>query len=132
MIRLGTALWLIAVCTVGWGMFQVKYEVMQLEDQLARVNKQIADGNEAIRVLNAEWSLLTQPARLDQLAKRYLNLQPIGTQQLVRLDQVPLRGEPEPAVGSSTPPSPAPARQKPVHPAAPAASSAARQLAATR
>ncbi len=79
MIRPSTALWAAAVVVVGYAMFQVKYEVMQQESQLARINRQIADSREAIRVLKAEWSFLTQPARLSALSKRYLNLVPIET-----------------------------------------------------
>ena len=92
MIRLGTLIWMAAVALVGYAMFQVKYEVVQQEEQFARLNRKIADGREAIRVLNAEWSFLSQPSRLNDLAKRYLNLVPIGTAQLVtNLDALPLR-----------------------------------------
>jgi hypothetical protein len=92
MIRIGTLIWMAAVALVGYAMFQVKYEVVQQEEQLARLNRQIADGREAIRVLNAEWSFLSQPARLNELAKRYLTLVPIGTAQLLNnLDALPMR-----------------------------------------
>ena len=109
MIRLGTLLWALLVGISGYAMFQVKYEVVQLEDELARVNRQIAGGREAIRVLNAEWSFLNQPARLDQLAKRHLNLGPIGTNQVGRLDTLPRRSPTPPAAAvAAAAPSPAP------------------------
>ena len=85
MIRPSTLFWGLLVAASGYAMFQVKYEVAQLEDELGRVNRQIGNGREAIRVLNAEWSYLNQPSRLDQLAKRYLNLGPIQTSQIGRL-----------------------------------------------
>ena len=82
-------------------MFQVKYEVMQQEEQLARLNQQIADGREAIRVLNAEWSFLNQPARLDELAKRYLTLVPIGdgADSSPSIDALPMRASAAAAAG---------------------------------
>jgi len=111
MIRPSTALWASAVIVVGYAMFQVKYEVMQQEDQLARINRQIADSREAVRVLNAEWSFLTQPTRLGELSKRYLNLVPIGTAQLGSIDAIPLRNGDQ--AGTAPRPEPAP---PPLHP----------------
>jgi cell division protein FtsL len=109
MIRPSTAFWMVTVVAVGYGMFQVKYEVMQLEEQLVKVNHQIAASREAIHVLNAEWSFLTQPTRLAELAKRHLNLAPIATAQLGRLDTLPFRpADPPPAeVPQAAAPAPA-------------------------
>ena len=108
MIRPSTALWASAVIVVGYAMFQVKYEVMQQEDQLARINRQIADSREAVRVLNAEWSFLTQPTRLGELSKRYLNLVPIGTAQLGNIDAIPLRNGAQAGAGPQPDPVPPP------------------------
>jgi hypothetical protein len=106
-IRPSTALWAAAVIVVGYAMFQVKYEVMQQEEQLTRINRQIADSREAIRVLNAEWSFLSQPARLSELSKRYLKLVPIGTAQLGSIDAIPLRdAAPASAATQTEPPAP--------------------------
>lgn len=92
MIRPSTILWIAAVILIGYAMFQVKYEVLQQEQQLARLDHAILKDRESIRVLNAEWSYLSQPTRLDQLAKRYLTLAPIGTAQLLsNLDTLPMR-----------------------------------------
>ncbi len=108
MIRLGTILWALLVAASGYAMFQIKYEVVQLEDELARVNRQIVADNEAIRVLNAEWSFLNQPARLDRLAKRYLGLGPIATAQLGHIDSVPRRSPSPPAAVAVASPPPVP------------------------
>lgn len=105
MIRLRTLLWGLLVAVSGYAMFQVKYEVVQLEDELARVNRQIGADREQSRVLGAEWSFLNQPARLDQLAKRHLSLGPIGTGQIGRLDQLPRRSPLPPAAVAAAPPS---------------------------
>ncbi|HEX7970204.1 MAG TPA: hypothetical protein VF502_18415, partial [Stellaceae bacterium] len=103
MIRLGTILWALLVAASGYAMFQVKYEVVQLEDELARVNRQIVADAEAVRVLNAEWSFLNQPARLDRLAKRYLSLGPIATAQLGHIDSLPRRSPMPPAAVAVAP-----------------------------
>lgn len=107
MIRLSTLLWMLLVAVSGYAMFQVKYEVGRLDEELGRVNRQIAADREAIHVLNAEWSFLNQPARLDQLAKRYLDLGPIRTVQVGRLDTLPQHpGAPSPAAVTAAPPVP--------------------------
>jgi cell division protein FtsL len=99
MIRPGTLIWLCLVIVVGWAMFQVKYEVMQQEQSLARLNKQIAEEREQIRVLDAEWTYLTRPARLEQLANRFLGLSAMSAAQIVDPRAIPER----PDVAGSTP-----------------------------
>ncbi|HEV8013930.1 MAG TPA: hypothetical protein VGP48_00275 [Stellaceae bacterium] len=93
-IRPGTVIWFCAVVAVGYAMFQVKYEVMQQEQTLAGLNKQIADGREQIRVLDAEWSYLTRPSRIEQLAGRFLHLSTMSSAQIVDLAAVPERADP--------------------------------------
>jgi cell division protein FtsL len=118
MIRPGTVLWLLLVITVGYAMFQVKYEVMQQEDALARINREIADTRDQIRVLDAEWSYLSQPNRLKRLASRYLDLSPINAAQIVELSAIPERPTAQPAVAANAAPAAAPLLQTMLSPAA--------------
>ena len=89
MIRPGTLVWLCLVIAVGYFMFQVKYEVMQQEQTLASLNKQIAADREQIRVLDAEWSYLTRPSRLEDLAGRFLHLSDMNAAQIVSPSALP-------------------------------------------
>ncbi|HVA14075.1 MAG TPA: hypothetical protein VNF99_12550 [Stellaceae bacterium] len=110
MIRPGTIVWFCLVVAVGYAMFQVKYEVMQQEQTLAGITKQIADDREQIRVLDAEWSYLTRPSRLARLADRFLHLGGMSAAQIVDLSAVPERPDApaalvaEPGGGASTAP----------------------------
>lgn len=117
MIRPGTMVWLCLVILVGWAMFQVKYEVMQQEQTLAGLNKRIGDEREQVRVLEAEWSYLTRPARLEQLANRFLTLAPVGAAQIVEPRAIPERSDTPaanaPAVPASTGSRPALAKAEP-------------------
>jgi hypothetical protein len=109
MIRLGTILWLLLVAVSGYAMFQVKYEVAQLDDELGRVKRETAQHREAMRVLGAEWSFLDQSGRLAPLAERYLGLKPIGPAQIGQLDNLPRRAElPTSTAPAAAPPVPAP------------------------
>jgi hypothetical protein len=110
MIRMGTAVWLALVAASGYAMFHIKYEVMKLEDQLTRVNRQIAANRESTRVLGAEWSFLNQPDRLNRLAKRYLSLGPIATAQIGSIETLPRRSPVPPAAVAAAAPLPATSR----------------------
>ena len=92
-IRPGTIVWFCIVVAVGYAMFQVKYEVMQQEQTLAGINKQIADDRDQIRVLNAEWSYLTRPSRIEELNARFFHLGNVNATQILPLIVVPERAD---------------------------------------
>lgn len=72
-------------------LFAVKQEVRQMEDDLRAAHRDILEQQEAIHVLETEWSYLNQPARIADLAKRHLGLRPIAAARIVRLEDLPLR-----------------------------------------
>lgn len=78
---------------VGFGLFQLKYEVMKLENQHKQVRVSIKASEEAIFVLNAEWSHLTSPERLQKLACKHLDVVPVSGKQLISLRQVAVESE---------------------------------------
>jgi hypothetical protein len=116
MIRLGTVLWLVLVAFVGFGMFKVKYEVMDLEDALARTNRAILADQDSIHVLKAEWAYLSQPSRLAELSKRHLDLVPLGAAQLGQVSAIPLRPSAVPigVATSDAPTTPVPTSKPPI------------------
>ena len=69
----------------------------EAEEQLASVQKieaQIRYEEDTIDLLKADWSLLTQPSRLQKLAETYkaqLALEPVGARQIVGLDDLPAK-----------------------------------------
>jgi len=66
----------------GFILFKVKYEVVEIEKNLAHAEKQIGLEKEMIHVLNAEWSHLNEPQRLQKLAEKYLDIVPMETKQI--------------------------------------------------
>lgn len=74
--------------------YKTKHEA---EDRLAELRKIEADigyEEDTIDLLQADWSLLTQPSRLQKLAEIYsaeLELQPVEPRQIVGLDELPAR-----------------------------------------
>ena len=91
MIRKSTLLWVALTGAVGFGLYHLKHEVQALEDDLFRLNRTILAEQEAIHVLRAEWSYINQPARLQALSSRHLDLQPTKPAQLGTLAGVPAR-----------------------------------------
>lgn len=66
----------------GFILFKVKYEVVEIEKQLAQAEQQIRVEKEMLHVLNAEWSHLNEPQRLQKLAEKYLDIVPMKTEQI--------------------------------------------------
>ncbi len=93
MIRLSNLVWVALAVVVGFGLFQLKHQVQELEDEMFRLNRAILAEQQAIHVLKAEWSYINQPQRLQSLASRHLDLQPMKPTQLGTLADLPIRGE---------------------------------------
>ena len=81
------------VAILAFGLFALKYEVRGLEAELERLEREAQAEQEAIRVLNAEWSYLNRPERLKALAARYLPLAAVSARQIGGLELVPRRIE---------------------------------------
>ncbi|CAO5682494.1 MAG: hypothetical protein HEEMFOPI_01703 [Holosporales bacterium] len=58
---------------VGIVLFRIKYEVVDLENRHIQILKSIQSTKESIHLLNAEWAHLTDPARIQRLAAKYLD-----------------------------------------------------------
>ena len=78
------------VAALAFGLYKLKYQVQELEARSAAMKQAIASEREAIRVLQAEWSFLNNPERLNDLAERYLEFGPVGAVRVVRLGEIPI------------------------------------------
>ncbi len=85
-------IWLALGGAAGFALFELKYEVQTLEDELAHLNRAIRSDQEEIHVLKAEWSYLNRTERLADLSRRHLDLQPITTTQMLTIEDLPMRG----------------------------------------
>jgi hypothetical protein len=84
---------------VSAGLYHVKYSVDRMERQGLALKVKIAEEQDAIRILDAEWSSLNRPERLQKLSSRYLQLAPVEVVQVVNFDQIPERST-EPVEGA--------------------------------
>jgi cell division protein FtsL len=99
MITRATLIWAVLAIAAGFGLFQVSYRVAALEEELNKVNRQIVEERERLHALQADWSYLTNPSRLADLARRHLPLQPLAAEQMIRIEDLPLRLAPLVAEG---------------------------------
>jgi hypothetical protein len=89
MIRRSLTLWLLMATLAGIGLFLVKGEAQHREEKLRALHREILDTQEAIRVLKAEWSYLNQPERIEELARKYLDLVPLDRVHMRTIDDLP-------------------------------------------
>ncbi|MBO0662795.1 hypothetical protein J1C48_09410 [Jiella sp. CQZ9-1] len=72
--------------------YRIKHEAETIEEQVAKVDRKISLEKETISLLQADWTVLDQPARLQRLANIYdaqLQLKPISPEQIVTADELP-------------------------------------------
>lgn len=89
---------LIALMLGGAGVvYQLKYEAERAANKVSKVSRKIEQERDAIATLKAEWSLLNQPKRLQELVERYrsyLELDPLDPMQIGAIDEIPFRPQP--------------------------------------
>jgi cell division protein FtsL len=73
------------------GLYQIAEEARVAQAELRKVRTEIADEQNAITILGAEWARVTQPARIQALAARHLPLAEDPTLQLSSLTLLPPR-----------------------------------------
>jgi len=87
--------------------YSLEYSIRQGERDIALSKKQTKQAQETIGLLQAEWSLLSRPARLQRLAIEYLQLEPMAARQMVTAGSLatglPERPAPDPSKSSSDP-----------------------------
>ncbi|WP_420962703.1 cell division protein FtsL [Brucella sp. IR073] len=74
--------------------YKIKYDAEKRMADIRVLQRKIDFEKDTITLLKADWSLLTQPNRLQKLSEIYrteLNLAPIDPHQIVSIDDVPER-----------------------------------------
>jgi hypothetical protein len=113
MIRPITFIAFLLACGSGLYLYQTKHRVKLLDDQIAQVVNQTNALREQTRMLSAEWTLLNDPERLQQLATQYLpNLKTVSPDQFTSMADLDSRLPP--AIPAASPANPSPADGVPV------------------
>lgn len=97
-LRFTNWLWIVLLLGASVLLYHTSYRVQDLAYNLSRLDTAQVAEQESIHVLEAEWSYLTAPARLQQLADKYLPLKPAKTAQIAQAGtlarKIPARAPP--------------------------------------
>jgi hypothetical protein len=85
MIRPTTALCMIAAFGSGLYLYSEKHQTSMLDREIGRVFRATQAAHERTGLLRAEWALLNEPGRLQDMADKYLALHTMAPSQFVQL-----------------------------------------------
>lgn len=105
MLRVLTITVFVATLCVAGVLYKLKYDTRALQLQTVHLRKQIEMERSQVAVLRAEWSVLTQPERIDRFAHD-LGLEPLSPRQIIsfhNLDAIPLSAPKSMASGEPVP-----------------------------
>ncbi|MGH6854051.1 MAG: cell division protein FtsL [Aestuariivirga sp.] len=92
------AILVVTLLVSGFLLYSLEHSTRGYERNIARLERQISGSREEIKLLDAEWSSLTRPDRLQRLAAQHLELQTIQARQIVKLDELGSTVPPEPII----------------------------------
>lgn len=112
-MRKTALLWLLLAAVCGAILFQTSQRVNDGRQKLAEIGANTKKQEESLRVLQAEWSYLNQPERLEKLSQKYLGLVPLQGKQFAKTSDIPAR-PPQAEKTEATAPQVAVVEEKPV------------------
>ncbi len=88
MLKILNATLVIGVLFAGYFLYDLEHDTRGVERDIAKTERKLDETREAIKLLNAEWSSLTRPERIQKLAEQYLSLEPTEASQFVGLAEL--------------------------------------------
>jgi cell division protein FtsL len=83
MVKVFNAFLVLCLLVSGFFLYSLEHSTRGLERQIAKLKNNISGEREQIKLLNAEWSSLTRPERIQKLAEEKLKLQSLTASQIV-------------------------------------------------
>lgn len=104
MLKVFNAVLVVGLVVSAFVLYSLEHSMRKHERHIASLKREIRTEKETIKLLNAEWSYLIQPARLERLAAEHLDLRQSRPYQLVKREElpgmVPMRSVADPSSGS--------------------------------
>jgi cell division protein FtsL len=85
------------ICVIGAlvlaaaDVYKIKFESTRQAQRVVKLRLEIRRERDAVAALRAEWAKLDNPARIQDLARRHLQLRPVEGRQIDQLDNLPER-----------------------------------------
>lgn len=91
MLRFANFTLVIVTLVTASMLYSLEHVTRGYERDISRAKAQMVDSTEGIKLLKAEWSSLTRPDRLQQLAEQHLNMKVVQPDQYVDADELAIR-----------------------------------------
>jgi cell division protein FtsL len=98
MLRFLNACLVISVLASAFMLYSLEHATRRTEREIKKIQSGMASERENIKLLTAEWSNLTRPERLQQLAEEYLDLKKVTADQFIAERDIAARVPSEPQV----------------------------------
>ncbi len=79
--------------------YHIKYQTILESEQIVKLRHQINKTQDEIGVLRAEYEHLARPDRIQELADKLLQTQPLALNQIVRPDDIPEKNAQADSIG---------------------------------
>jgi cell division protein FtsL len=97
-VKLLNAILVFCVLVAGFFAYSQEHQTRATERHLARMQRDIVETREAIKLGKAEWSSLIRPDRLQDLAEQSLDLVPMQATQLINASDIATKVPAEPII----------------------------------
>jgi cell division protein FtsL len=71
--------------------YELKYETRRLEIRAAELSRSIEEEKDNLAVMRAEWSFVSRPERVEEMAGKLLGLQPVKPEQIIPFQEIAAR-----------------------------------------
>jgi hypothetical protein len=95
-------LFLMVAVFSGVGLFVLKYQVKEKETELKNIHVNILKTKRALHMLEAEWAHFNDPTRLKAIVTTQTDWKVIKSEQLVKLDDLPIKLSEDEDKGTNT------------------------------
>ena len=99
MIRILNVVAIFALVASAIYAYSIKYETMFRAETVAGLRVEIKQEQDKIGTLRADWANLIRPERVQGLADKLLDLQPLALSQIVKVDALPDKAQRGDAIG---------------------------------
>ncbi len=84
---LTSVVWITTILSI-FALYAIKSDTRQLEVRVRDMDRQVNRTADEIADLQARWSALTKPERIDRLAREHLGYGPLAPRQFATLDEI--------------------------------------------
>ena len=83
MLKIVNFVLVVCLLVAAFAVYSLEYSIKKDEREIARIKAETRRAHETIRLLDAEWAMLSRPERLQRLVAEHLKLQPVRANQFV-------------------------------------------------